>query len=65
MHELELVRAAAQDVATARSLLRERLETLEAVNRNALDRGIPAVDVAAAGGLSPAEIRNPVGDARR
>lgn len=65
MHELELVRAAAQDVATARSLLRQRLETLEAVNRNALDRGIPAVDVAAAGGLSPAGIRNPGADARR
>ena len=64
MHELELVRAAAEDVAAARTLLRQRLETLEAVNRNALDRGIPAVDIAAAGGLSPAGTRNPVGSAR-
>ncbi|OIH83722.1 hypothetical protein BLJ79_13515 [Arthrobacter sp. UCD-GKA] len=65
MHELELIRAAAQDVAAARSLLRQRLDTLAAINRDALARGIPAVDVAVAGGFSPTGIRNPVGDARR
>lgn len=49
MHELDLVRAAAEDVAAARSLLRQRLETLDAITRSALERGVPAAEVAAAG----------------
>lgn len=49
MHELDLIRAAAEDVAAARSLLKQRLETLDAITRSALERGVPAAEVAAAG----------------
>ena len=42
MHQLELIRAAAEDVASARILLNERIEALEAIMAAALDHGIPA-----------------------
>ena len=48
MRELDLIRAAAEDVAAARSLLKQRLETLDSVTRNALARGVPSAEVAAA-----------------
>jgi hypothetical protein len=42
VHQLELIRAAAEDVASARILLNERIEALEAIMAAALDHGIPA-----------------------
>ncbi|GAA1878922.1 hypothetical protein GCM10009715_26950 [Paeniglutamicibacter psychrophenolicus] len=42
MHQLDLIRAAAEDVASARILLNERIEALEAIMAAALDHGISA-----------------------
>ncbi|GAA3322823.1 MULTISPECIES: hypothetical protein [Paeniglutamicibacter] len=48
MHELDLIRAASEDVAAARLLLRQRQETLDAITRAALEHGVPAAEIAAA-----------------
>ena len=48
MHQLDLIRAAAEDVASARILLNERIEALEAILAAALDHGIPAAQAAEA-----------------
>lgn len=48
MHDLDLIRAASEDVAAARLLLRQRQETLDAITRAALEHGVPAADIAAA-----------------
>lgn len=47
MHELDLIRAASEDVAAARLLLRQRQETLDAITRAALEHGVPAAEIAA------------------
>lgn len=41
MHDLELVRAAAEDMASARILLQERIDALEAIIQTARAHGIP------------------------
>ena len=48
MHELNLIRAAAEDVAAARAVLRERSQALQAIIRTALDHGVPPAEVARA-----------------
>lgn len=48
MHQLDLIRAAAEDVASARILLKERIEVLDAIVATALDHDIPAAKVAEA-----------------
>lgn len=48
MHQLDLIRAAAEDVASARILLKERIEALDAIVATALDHDIPAAKVAEA-----------------
>ncbi|MFL4472525.1 hypothetical protein ACIPVK_00815 [Paeniglutamicibacter sp. MACA_103] len=48
MHQLDLIRAAAEDVASARILLNERIEALNAIVATALDHDVPATDVAEA-----------------
>ena len=48
MHELNLIRAAAEDVAAARVVLRERSQALQAIIRTALDHGAVPTDVARA-----------------
>ncbi len=45
MHELDLVRAAAEDVAAGRMLLQERIDVLDAIVQSALDHGIPMEQV--------------------
>ena len=56
MHELDLIQAAAEDVASARVLLQERIEALEAIVRTALDHGIPETKVNEAS--QPSLLRN-------
>lgn len=41
MNQLDLIRAAAEDVASARVLLRERVETLDSIVKSALEHGVP------------------------
>lgn len=48
MGDLDLVRAAAQDVAAARLLLRQRQDAFEAISATALKHGISAADIASA-----------------
>ena len=48
MHQLDLIRAAAEDVASARILLKERIEALDAIVATALDHDIPVAKVAEA-----------------
>lgn len=48
VHQLDLIRAAAEDVASARILLNERIEALEAIMTAAQDHGIPAAQVSEA-----------------
>ena len=48
MHELNLIRAAAEDVAAARVVLSERSQALKAIVRTALDHGAVPADVARA-----------------
>ena len=48
MHQLDLIRAAAEDVASARILLEQRLETLEDIMAAALNHGIPAAQASEA-----------------
>ena len=48
MHELDLIRAATEDVASARVLLQERTAALDAIIQTALDHGVPPVEVAEA-----------------
>ncbi|WP_411734784.1 hypothetical protein [Paeniglutamicibacter sp.] len=56
MHHVDLIRAAAEDVASARILLKERIEALDAIVATALDLDIPADQVAdAASAAQPAE----------
>ncbi|MFF5794700.1 hypothetical protein ACFY5D_21865 [Paeniglutamicibacter sp. NPDC012692] len=45
MNQLDLIRAAAEDVAAARVLLRERVEALEAIVQSALEHGVPSDQV--------------------
>lgn len=45
MHELDLIRAATEDVAAARVLLQERTDALDAIIQTALDHGISMDDV--------------------
>ena len=61
MHELDMIRAAAEDVDSAQILLRERTGALDAIVNTALDHGIPPAQVAEAakaaepGQASPAD----------
>jgi hypothetical protein len=48
VHQLDLIRAAAEDVAAARMLLNERIGALNAIVATALDHDIPAAKVAEA-----------------
>ena len=48
MHELDLIRAATEDVASAQVLLQERTEALDAITQTALDHGIPMDKIAEA-----------------
>ncbi|RAX49975.1 hypothetical protein DQ353_07420 [Arthrobacter sp. AQ5-05] len=48
MHQLDLVRAAAEDVASARILLNERIEALEAIMAAALHHGVSAAQASEA-----------------
>ncbi len=45
MHKLDLIQAAAEDVASARVLLQERMDALEVIVQTALDHGIPEAKV--------------------
>lgn len=45
MHELDLIRAATEDLAAARVLLQERTAALDAIIKTALDHGISMEDV--------------------
>lgn len=45
MHDLELVRAAAEDMASARVLLQERIDALEAIIQTALAHGVPEAEL--------------------
>ena len=66
MHELNLIRAAAEDVAAARMVLRERSQALQAIIRTALDHGAVPTEVARASEAAlptpamPAKTRPPV-----
>ena len=66
MHELNLIRAAAEDVAAARVVLRERSQALQSIVRTALDHGAVPADVARASEAAlptagmPAKTRPPV-----
>lgn len=55
MHELDLIRAATEDVAAARVLLQERTEALDAIIQTALDHGISMDDVTEASKTSLTE----------
>lgn len=46
MHELDLIRAATEDVSSARVLLQERIDALDAIIQTALDHGISMDKVA-------------------
>lgn len=48
MHELDLIRAASEDVASARVLLQERTDALDAIIQTALDHGVSMDAIAAA-----------------
>jgi hypothetical protein len=48
VHELDLVRAATEDVDSARVLLQERSDALDVIIQTALDHGIPLDEVAEA-----------------
>ena len=48
MHELDLIRAATEDVVSAQVLLQERTQALDAIIQTALDHGIPVTKVAEA-----------------
>lgn len=52
MHELDLVRAAAEDVAAGRMLLQQRIDVLDAIVQSALDHGIPMEQVSEASASS-------------
>ncbi|MFL4472397.1 hypothetical protein ACIPVK_00145 [Paeniglutamicibacter sp. MACA_103] len=58
-HQLDLIRAATEDVEAARLLLKQRLETLDAITRTAVEHGIPANQIAAAEHPTPAALRGP------
>ena len=53
MHQLDLIRAATEDVESARVLLQERIEALDAIIQTALDHGIPTEKIAEASTPSP------------
>lgn len=59
VHELDLIRAATEDVAAARLLLEQRLATLDAITRAAAAHGVPAADIAAAENPAPTPPRGP------
>ncbi|MFJ6415398.1 hypothetical protein [Paeniglutamicibacter sp. NPDC091659] len=59
MSQLDLIRAAAEDVASARVLLRERTEALEAIVQTALEHGATKAQVAEASGPSLADFTEP------
>jgi hypothetical protein len=60
VHQLDLIRAAAEDVASARILLNERIEALDAIVAAALEHDIPMAKVAAAAQVAGLEeIRKP------
>ncbi|GAA5225963.1 hypothetical protein [Paeniglutamicibacter antarcticus] len=46
MHQLDLIHAAAEDVASARILLNERIEALQDIMATALAHAVPGPDVA-------------------
>lgn len=50
MRQLDLIRAAAEDVASARVLLRERMEALDAIMQTALEHGATQAEVLEASG---------------
>jgi len=52
MNQLDLIRAAAEDVAAARVLLQERVEVLDAIVQTALEHGVPMAQVDEAKSLS-------------
>lgn len=52
MHELDLIRAASEDVAAARVLLEERTDALMSIIETALDHGISMDEVTEARKLS-------------
>lgn len=51
MHELDLIRAATEDVAAAKVLLQERTAALDAIIQTSLDHGISMADVTEASKL--------------
>ncbi|GAA4362904.1 hypothetical protein GCM10023166_05690 [Paeniglutamicibacter cryotolerans] len=56
MPHLEMIRAAAEDLSSARVLLNERTHALQGIIRTALEHGASEAQVAQSSGLSPAEI---------
>jgi hypothetical protein len=55
VHELDLIRAATEDVDSARVLLQERTDALDAIIQTALDHGVPLDEVAEASEASITE----------
>lgn len=45
MNQLDLIRAAAQDVAAARILLQERVEALDAIVQTAVEHGLTTAQI--------------------
>jgi hypothetical protein len=52
VHDLDLIRAATEDVDSARMLLQQRTEALDAIIQTALDHGVPVNEVAEASDAS-------------
>jgi hypothetical protein len=52
VHELDLIRAATEDVDSARVLLQQRTDALDAIIQTALDHGVPMNEIAEAGEAS-------------
>lgn len=59
MSQVDLIRAAAEDVASARVLLRQRMEALEAIVATALEHGATQAQVAEASSPSLADFTQP------
>ncbi|MDO2934597.1 hypothetical protein Q2T94_09815 [Paeniglutamicibacter sulfureus] len=64
MHELDLIRAATEDVSSARILLRERTDALDAIIQTALDHGI-SMDQVTEASASPQPGNAPTVDSRQ
>lgn len=64
MHDLNLIRAATEDVSSARVLLQERTDALDAIIQTALDHGI-SMDKVTEASASPQPGNAPTVDSRQ